>query len=68
MTQKKLTLNDFFSTEKNIDEQLDKFEKSEHFAALKKEVFKNVKLPKGFYMLLIRQVSDVLNIDLNISE
>ncbi|MFB3057724.1 MAG: hypothetical protein ACE1ZQ_11260 [Ignavibacteriaceae bacterium] len=64
MAEGQITLNDFFSTDQVIDEQLDKLEKSEHFTTLKEKVFKTVRLPAGIYKLLIRQVSDLLNINI----
>jgi len=64
MAEGQITLNDFFSTDQVIDEQLDKLEKSEHFTTLKEKVFKTVSLPVGMYKLLIRQVSDLLNINI----
>jgi len=64
MAEGQITLNDFFSTDQVIDEQLDKLEKSEHFTTLKEKVFKTVSLPAGMYKLLIRQVSDLLNINI----
>ncbi len=64
MAEGQITLNDFFSTDQVIDEQLDKLEKSEHFTTLKEKVFKTVLLPAGMYKLLIRQVSDLLNINI----
>ena len=64
MAEGQITLNNFFSTEQVIDEQLDKLEESEHFTTLKEKVFKTVRLPAGMYKLLIRQVSDLLNINI----
>jgi len=64
MAEGQITLNDFFCTDQVIDEQLDKLEKSEHFTTLKEKVFKTVSLPVGMYKLLIRQVSDLLNINI----
>ena len=64
MAEKQFTLNDFFSTDKVIDEQLDNLEKSEQFPTLKEKMFKSVKLPPGFYKLLIRQVSELLKINI----
>ena len=64
MAEGQITLNDFFSTDQVIDERLDKLEESEHFTTLKEKVFKSVRLPAGIYKLLIRQVSDLLNIDI----
>ncbi len=64
MAEGQITLNDFFSTDQVIDEQLDKLEKSEQFTTLKEKMFKTVRLPAGIYKLLIRQVSDLLNINI----
>jgi hypothetical protein len=64
MAEGQITLNDFFSTDQVIDGQLDKLEKSEHFTTLKEKVFKTVRLPAGIYKLLIRQVSDLLDINI----
>lgn len=67
MEKSQTTLNHFFSTEKTIESKLEEMEKSEQFEALKKNMskaLKGVRLPAGFYKLIIKQVSELLNIDI----
>jgi hypothetical protein len=66
MENTQTTLNDFFSTREFIETRLDEFEKSEQFNSLKENMgkaLKGVTLPSGFYKLVIKQVSDLLRID-----
>jgi hypothetical protein len=66
MQNNRTTLNHFFSTKEFIETRLNELEKSEQFKLLKENVSKTLKgvsLPAGFYKLMIKQVSDLLKIN-----
>ena len=68
MENSQTTLNHFFSTQEFIEKKLDDLEKSEQFNSLKENMgkaLKGVTLPSGFYKLVIKQVSDLLKIDVH---
>ncbi len=67
MEKSNTTLNHFFATKEFVENRLDKVAKNEKFKSLKKnasKVLKGVRLPTSFYVLMIRQIGDLLNIDI----